>query len=78
MINFNSVILFNYSSMVQVFVNFVFPQSVLYVALLDIFSPRVVEMMYLASNESAHFQVKCFIHLGIAALSQQGQDQVLV
>lgn len=62
MIDFNSVVLLYNSPMVEILVNFIFPNGVLDVVLLDLVAPVVVKVVYFAGNLSAVIEVECLVH----------------
>jgi len=63
MIYFNSIILLHNSSVIEVFVDLVLSQSMLYVTLFDLLSPSIIEMMNLAGNLSAIFEIISLVDL---------------
>jgi hypothetical protein len=61
MVNFNSVVLFHNSPMIEIFVNFVLTYGMLYVIVLDLLRPTVVKVVNFASNFSAVFEIEGFV-----------------
>lgn len=55
MINLNSIILFNYSTMIQVFMNFIFSDSMLDIIIFYLLRPTVVKMVYFTCDFTAVF-----------------------
>ena len=69
-VDLDGVVLLHYSSMVQVFVDLVLSDRMLYVVVLNLFAPRVVKMMDFACHFSAVFEIVSFINFGIPAFSE--------
>jgi hypothetical protein len=63
MIDFDSVVLFNDSAIVQVLVNLIFSEGMLDVTFFDLLSPTIIEMMNLASNFTAVLKVISLVYL---------------
>lgn len=62
-INLNSVKMLHHSSIIQLFVNLILPQSMLDVVILHLVIPAIVKVMDLAGNFAAIFEVKSLVHL---------------
>ena len=77
-VDFHGVILLHHSAMIQILVNLVFANGMLYVVVLDLFAPRVVEMMNFASYFPTVFEVVSLINFGIPAFSEDAQNKVPV
>ena len=69
MVYFNSVILFDHSPVVEIFVDFIFSYGMLYVIILDLLRPTIVKMMDFAGDLSAMLKVESFVHLWVSTLS---------
>lgn len=70
-IYFYSVKLSNYSSIDEIFVYFVFSESVFDIAFLYTFVPSVVEVVYLAGNFPTVLQIKSLVDFRIASFSKK-------
>ena len=63
MIDLYGVIMFDNAPIVELFMYLIFSQSMLDIVILDLVTPAVIEMVYLACNFSAIFQIESFINL---------------
>ena len=70
MVYFNSVKLFDYSSMVEVFMYLVLSNGMLYVVVLDLLWPAVVKVMDFAGYLAAVLEVVGLIHLWVATFAK--------
>ena len=70
MIDLHRIVLVHYATMVQVFVYLILSYRMLDVIVFDLLRPAVVEMMDLARNFPACFEIEGFVHFGIAAFSK--------
>jgi hypothetical protein len=61
MVNLDRIVLLDDPSVVKVFMNLILSQGVLDVALLDLLTPTVVEMVNLASHFTAVLQIVALV-----------------
>lgn len=63
MINLNGVIVVDNAPIVELFVNLILAQRMLYVVILDLVTPTVVKLMNFTGNLAAIFKVKGLVDL---------------
>ena len=76
MVDLDGVELANDSAMTQVLVNLVLTYRVLDVVVFDLLGPAIVEVVHLARDFSACFEVVRLVDLGVAALAEHAQNQI--
>ena len=78
MVDLNSIVVFDDSSIVKFLVDFIFSESVLNVVVLDLITPTVIKVMDFAGDLPAVLQVKGLVHFREATFSKDRKDQVLI
>jgi len=77
-VDLNSIVMFDNSSIVEFLVDFIFSQSMLDIVVLDLITPTVIEVVDFAGDLPAVLQVKSLVHFREPALPKDRQDQVLI
>ena len=62
MVDLNSIVVFDNSSIVEFLVDFIFSQSMLNIVVLDLITPTVIEVVDFAGDLPAVLQVKGLVH----------------
>ena len=75
-VDLNCIKMLHHASVVQLLVDLVFPEGMLYVVIFHLVIPTVVEVVDLAGNLAAVLQIEGLVHLREASLAQDGEDQV--
>jgi len=76
-INFNCVKLLNHTTIVELFMNLIFPECMFNVRIFNIFTPIIIKMMDFTSYFPTVLEVKRFVHFWIASLAKDWEEQIL-
>jgi hypothetical protein len=77
-VDFDGVVLSDYSRVVKFSMDLVLSQSMFDVICFEALAPVVVEVMDFASDFFTVFEVKCFVDFGVASSSKEGEDEVSI
>jgi len=78
MVYFDCIIVFDDPSVSKLLVDFILPQSMLYIFIFYLISPAVVKVVDFASYLLACVDIKCLVHFRKAPLTQYRQNEVSI
>ena len=70
MVDLNGVEMLYYTSVIQLFVDFIFSESMFYVIIFHLISPTIIKVMDFACNFTAIFKVKGLVNFREATFSE--------